>query len=73
MWWLGHGKTRPEIGFAFCSPQWYFAARRFQQVLGVTSCPKTETCHPEDIRGLWHSDFDPCGFDRMRKQTLAEA
>jgi hypothetical protein len=22
---------------------------RFQQVLGMTTCPKTETCHPEGI------------------------
>src|ERR1700686_3401937 len=41
---MGH-----QIVFAFCSPLCYFAARRFQQVLGVTSCPKTETCHPECI------------------------
>src|ERR1700751_1808553 len=27
-----------------------FCSSRFQQVLGVTPCPQTETCHPEDIR-----------------------
>ena len=26
------------------------SSSRFQQVLGVTPCPQTETCHPEDIR-----------------------
>jgi hypothetical protein len=35
----------------------------------MTSCPKTETCHPEDIRRLWHSYFGLCGLDRVRKQN----
>src|SRR5216683_877980 len=26
------------------------SSSRFQQVLGVTPCPQTETCHPQDIR-----------------------
>jgi len=39
-----------QIVFAFCSPLCYFATRRFQQVLDVTPCPKTETCHSEVTR-----------------------
>jgi len=39
----------PQIVFAFCSPPCYFPLRDFNRVLGMTSCSKTETCHPECI------------------------
>lgn len=40
--------SRNNICFFF-APM-LLSSSRFQQVLGVTPCPQTETCHPEDIR-----------------------
>jgi hypothetical protein len=36
----------------FVRPYVTFLLDVFQQVLGVTSCPKTETCHPECINDI---------------------
>src|SRR6202030_1833082 len=42
--------TEPKNSICFFFAPVLLCSSRFQQVLGVTPCPQTETCHPEDLR-----------------------
>jgi len=44
------GARRPSNSVCFFFAPVLLSPSRFQQVLGVTLCPQTETCHPVDIR-----------------------
>ncbi len=44
------GARRPSNSICFFFAHVLLSSSRFQQVLRVTPCPQTETCHPEDFR-----------------------